>query len=49
MQNQRNAQWFEQNQKRLNETSDNEKAAAWKELREYVNGNLKFEFYIKFY
>jgi len=34
-------QWFEQNQSRLNETSNNEKAAAVAELREYVNDNLK--------
>lgn len=37
MQNQKNAQWFGQNQKRLSETSDKEKAAAWNELREYIN------------
>ena len=35
------AQWFEQNQQRLNETSNKEKAAALKELREYVRTNLR--------
>ena len=35
------AMWFEQNQQRLNETSNTEKAAALKELREYVKTNLR--------
>ena len=35
------AQWFEQNQKRLEETSNTEKQLAVKELREYVKENLR--------
>lgn len=35
------AQWLEQNQQRLEETSNTEKAAALKELREYVKTNLR--------
>ncbi|MBO7068602.1 MAG: hypothetical protein J6W52_07995 [Bacteroidaceae bacterium] len=33
--------WFEENQKKLNEVSNEEKAAAIAELREYVTENLK--------
>ena len=41
METQFNAQWFEQNQTKFNETSNKEKAAALEELRKYVKENLK--------
>ena len=34
-------QWFEQNQMKLNETSNKEKAQAVNELRVYINKNLR--------
>ena len=34
-------QWFEQNQMKLNETSNNEKAQAVNDLRKYINKNLR--------
>lgn len=41
MKNQHIGQWFDQNQSKLNEISDKEKAAALSTLRKYVKDNLK--------
>ena len=41
MKEEKTGQWFEQNQMKLNETSDKEKTMALQELREYIKETLR--------